>query len=335
MKSTGAEKNTSAPSWGAPPVQLGERRILRPGRLRWLRAVGWLLLLFFLTAGAFGLPLQWAADHLPPGNEPLQFGGRVAACVVALGCYAVAVRLGEGRGARELGLRPALPGLLSGTLLGLVMMTMIMGVLAATGAYDITVSGWAPAWSGVGLALQAAVTEELWMRALLFRLLWRAFGPVPALIVVAAVFAALHLANPGATALAGATVAMAGVMFCALYALTARLWVPIGVHAAWNLAQGYLFGAAVSGGDLGGSIAVSSAHADAPTWLTGGTFGPEASVISLALVTAVTVGALVHVGRHTRLLRREEEREMQIREGSQLGGDSRLTAVHQPEGVAP
>ena len=64
----------------------------------------------------------------------------------------------------------------------------------------------------MGLALQAAVTEELWMRALLFRLLWRAFGPAPALAVVATVFAALHLANPGATALAGVTVAMAGVI---------------------------------------------------------------------------------------------------------------------------
>ena len=38
-------------------------------------------------------------------------------------------------------------------------------------------------------------------------------------------------------------------MFCALYALTGRLWVPIGLHFAWNFAQGYLFGAAVSGDD--------------------------------------------------------------------------------------
>ena len=296
MSTTGTQTSASPASWGVPPVQLGDHRVLHPGRWRWLRALAWLVLLFFLTAGAFGLPLQWAVDHLPPDNEPLQLAGLVSACLMALGCYALAVRLGEGRGARELALRPAPLGLLSGALLGLVMMTVLMATLAATGAYQITVVGSAPAWRPVGLALQAAVTEELWMRALLFRLLWRAFGPVPALAVVAAVFAALHLANPGATALAGATVAMAGVMFCALYALTGRLWVPIGVHAAWNLAQGYLFGAAVSGGDLGGSITVSTAREGAPTWLTGGAFGPEASVVALALVTAVTVGALVHVG---------------------------------------
>ena len=130
------------------------------------------------------------------------------------------------------------------------------------------------------------------MRALLLRLLWRAFGPVPAFAVVALVFGGLHLANRGATALAGVAVAVAGLMFCALYALTGRLWVPIGLHLAWNFAQGYLFGATVSGNDLGGSIALSTARPGTQAWLTGGTFGPEASVFALLLVSSMTVGAL-------------------------------------------
>jgi uncharacterized protein len=277
--------------WGIP-VQLGERRVLHPGRWRWLRALGWLVLLFFLTGVAFGLPAQAAIDRLPPGNEPLQFVGLLVAAATALGCYALAVWLGEGRGASELALRPALSGFAAGAALGLLMMALLMGILVATGAYDITVVGATPAWTGIGLALQAAVTEELWMRALLLRLLWRAFGPVPAFIVAALVFGGLHLANPGATPLAGATVVMAGLMFCALYAWTGRLWVPIGVHLAWNLAQGYLFGATVSGGNLGGSILLSTARPGAPAWLTGGTFGPEASVLALILVATVTVAAL-------------------------------------------
>ena len=172
-------------------------------------------------------------------------------------------------------------------------MTALMGLLAVTGLYDITLSGGAaPPWAGLGLALQAAVTEELWMRALLFRLLWRAFGPVPAFTIAALVFGALHLANPGASPLAGATVVAAGLMFCALYTVTGRLWVPIGVHLAWNLAQGYLFGASVSGAGLGSSIASSTARPGAPVWLTGGNFGPEASVFAVIMISAVTVGVL-------------------------------------------
>ena len=47
------------------------------------------------------------------------------------------------------------------------------------------------------------------MRALLFGLLWRAFGTLPAFALSALVFGALHLANPGATFVAGATVTLA------------------------------------------------------------------------------------------------------------------------------
>ncbi len=273
-------------------LQLGERRVLHPGRGRWLRALGWAVLLFFLTGVAFGLPAQAAVDLLPPGNAALQFVGLLVAAVAALGCYALAVRLGEGRGASELALRPALPGLAIGAAFGLLMMSILMGVLVATGAYKITVVGATPAWTGLGLAVQAAVTEELWMRALLLRLLWRAFGPVPAFTVAALVFGGLHLANPGATPLAAATVVMAGLMFCALYALTGKLWVPIGLHLAWNLAQGYLFGATVSGGNLGGSILLSTVRPGVPVWLTGGTFGPEASLPALILVSTATLCAL-------------------------------------------
>jgi hypothetical protein len=321
-------------TWAVPPVPLGERRVLHPGRRRWLRALAWLVLLFFLTAGAFGVPLQWAVDHLPAGSAPVQLAGLVGACVVALGCYALAVRLGEGRAAGELALRPAPAELVIGGLLGLAMMTVRMGTLAATGAYDITILGAAPAWSGVGLAVQAAVTEELWMRALLFRLLWRAFGPVPAFAACAVVFAALHLANPGANPLAGATVAVAGVMFCALYALTGRLWVPIGVHATWNFAQGYLFGAAVSGGDLGGSVAVSTARTGAPNWLTGGAFGPEASIVALVLVTVVTLAALALIRRRTHLVPRAAAHEVHSATGGSFAETTPLTGATHNEGVA-
>jgi membrane protease YdiL (CAAX protease family) len=209
-------------------VQLGERRVLRPGRWRWLRALGWLLLLFFLTAAAFGLPLQVVVDLLPPGNGFSALVGPLVGSATALGSYVLAVRLGEGRWTGELSLRPALPGLAVGALLGLAMMAALMGTMVVTDLYDITLVGGAPLWAGLGLALQAAVTEELWMRALLLRLLWRAFGPIPAFAIAALVFGALHLANPGATALAGATATAAGLMFCAFYALTGRLWVPIG-----------------------------------------------------------------------------------------------------------
>lgn len=274
-------------------MERGERRILHDGRRLWLRTLAWLVLLFFLTAAAFGLPLQAGVDLLPPERTDLQFGATLLASTCALVLYAFAVRLGEGRQPSELALRPALKGLAVGVALGLLLMVILMAVMAVSGLYAITWVGLVPMWGGLSLAVQAAVTEELWMRALIFRLLWRVLGPLPAFALSALVFGALHLANPGATIVAGATVTLAGLMFCALYTLTGRLWVPIGLHLAWNFAQGSLFGAAVSGGQLGSSVAHSTAREATEEWLTGGTFGPEASVLALLLISLVTVGALV------------------------------------------
>ena len=104
---------TDPDRWGLR-VQLEERGVLHHGRWLWLRALAWFVLVFFLTAAAFGLPLQAAADLLSPGDAAQQLVGVVVACTAALSCYALAVRLGEGRTARELALRPALPGLAVG-----------------------------------------------------------------------------------------------------------------------------------------------------------------------------------------------------------------------------
>jgi len=75
----------------------GERRVLHRGRWRWLRALSWLVLVFFLTAAGFGLPLRAAVDQFPPGNPALGLAGILLTDAAALGCYLLAVRLGERR----------------------------------------------------------------------------------------------------------------------------------------------------------------------------------------------------------------------------------------------
>ncbi|WP_342250648.1 CPBP family intramembrane glutamic endopeptidase [Sphingomonas sp. OTU376] len=144
-----------------------------------------------------------------------------------------------------------------------------------------------------GLALQSAVVEELLVRGVILRLLWRTFGPVVAFAASAALFGLGHAFNPGATVMSVVCIALeAGIMLGALYALTGRLWMSIGVHGAWNFTQGYVFGAAVSGGNFGPSLARSIAHTDANVWLSGGGFGPEASLPALLVCTAVGLVAL-------------------------------------------
>lgn len=272
----------------AQPVALGERGLLRPGKLRGLRACGWAVLLFFLVAVPSGALAHFLAGVWPKANEPMQFVASLSGALGALGIYALAVRLAEKREASEIALRPLLPQLCIGLLAGVAMFAGIMGIMAVFGLYDIQAAGPASAWTPLRKALQAGVVEELLMRAVLLRLVWRAFGPWVAFAVSCAVFGFSHLGNPNATVFAAACIALeAGVMLGAFYALTGRIWISIGTHIAWNFTQGYLFGAAVSGTALGPAIARSTPDATLPQWLTGGAFGPEASLPGLLVCLAV------------------------------------------------
>jgi hypothetical protein len=60
----------------------------------------------------------------------------------------------------------------------------------------------------------------------------------------------------------------------------ALTWLPIGLHFGWNLTEGGIFGAAVSGGQYTGVIV---APLSGPPFITGGAFGPEASIAAVAV----------------------------------------------------
>ena len=276
-------------AFSSVPIALGARRILRPGRLLWLRAIAWMVALVFLIALSFGPGMQAIQGLLPKGDPRIGFLTNVSGAAIALAAYAIFVRVGEDRLPAELAPVPALPQLLAGVAIGTAMFASVMAIMAVSGLYRITWHGPAPAWHAGGLAIQAAVIEEIIVRGVILRLLWRAFGPLIAFAISAILFGAGHIFNPGATVFAAICVALeAGVMLGAFYALTGRLWMSIGVHAAWNFAQGYLFGAVVSGSVIGPAVARSVARPGAQGWLTGGMFGPEASLP--ALLVCVSIG---------------------------------------------
>lgn len=272
----------------AQPLVLGEHGVLKPGRLRWLRACSWAILLFFLVAIPTGVFTRFFGGFWPKTNEPMQFVVSFLGALVALGIYVLAVRLAEKRNPSEIALRPMLPQLGIGLLTGAAMFSAVMGIMAVFGLYDIQAIDPAPALTPLRKALQAGVVEELMMRAVLLRLMWRAFGPWTAFAVSSAVFGFSHLSNPNATVFAAVCIALeAGVMLGAFYALTGRIWVSIGAHLAWNFTQGYVFGAAVSGIELGPAMARSTPNVGMPEWLTGGAFGPEASFPGMVVCLAV------------------------------------------------
>ena len=202
--------------------------------------------------------------------------------------YRTYVKLVEKRVATELSGTRAVQELSKGLLLGALLLSLTIGVLAALGVYRVTgIQGWVPMLATVPAFILAAVLEEVVMRGVVFRILEQWLGSWIALAISAALFGLLHLLNPGVTLLnAGAVMLEAGIMLAAAYMLTRRLWLCIGIHFAWNFTQGGIFSAAVSGGAIKGLL---QSRLTGPAWLTGGAFGVEASVVALVLCVAAGV----------------------------------------------
>jgi CAAX protease family protein len=215
------------------------------------------------------------------------------AAVLALLCFVLYVgtcKLIERREPMELAANRALPELGAGLIAGLLLFSALMGILWLAGAYHPAgIAGATPQVAkGFVLALFAGILEELLFRGLLFRMFSTLFGTWGALGLTSALFGAAHLANRGATLTSGIAIALeAGLLLGSAYAATRRLWLPIGLHIGWNFSEGSIFGMSVSGGVTEPGLIRGSLSGREV--LTGGAFGPEASIVAVLLGLALSI----------------------------------------------
>lgn len=92
------------------------------------------------------------------------------------------------------------------------------------------------------------------------------------------VFGLLHAANPNASLLSTTGIVLAGLFLAYGWVRTKQLWLPIGFHFGWNFFQGTIFGFPVSGTS---GFHLLQLEDTSTTWLSGGAFGPEASILIL------------------------------------------------------
>ena len=215
--------------------------------------------------------------------------GAAVLAVLVLATYILASRLIERRIPTELAGNRAVPECATGIVLGFLLFAIVMTILFAVGVYHPggwgTTSGLA---NGLFFAVLAGIMEEVLFRGLLFRLSSKIVGTWGALIFTAGLFGLAHLLNRGATVRSSLAIALeAGMLLGAAYAATQRLWLPIGLHAGWNFTEGSLFGMTLSGNIMG--VGLLRGSLSGPQVLTGGAFGPEASIVAVmvCLVAAV------------------------------------------------
>jgi uncharacterized protein len=144
------------------------------------------------------------------------------------------------------------------------------------------------------LLAAASLAEEVAFRGYPFQRLIDALGPFLATMVASVIFAAAHMFNPGANRASFLVTVFSSWLLSAAYLRTRALWLAWGWHFAWNASMTLLFGLPVSG--ITQFSPVIQSNTIGPFWMTGGNYGPEASVVA-AIVILVGIFLVYRVTR--------------------------------------
>lgn len=252
---------------------------------RWKAFIRFPLTRIFLAGLIVGIPfilVQRVVPLLPLGHTAANVLKAGVCILVACGMYRLAVRVLERRDATEFALKSAPVELGRGLATGALLFAATIGILAVLGVYRVTGTG---PWSSVIIPFAVAsvigTAEEIVFRGIIFRITEESLGTWIALLISAMIFGLLHLIGPNSTILGALSIVVGpSLLLTGAYKATGRLWFPIGLHVAWNFTQEGIFGVMVSGHPAKGLLLGTLSG---PEWLSGGTFGAEASVVATLL----------------------------------------------------
>ena len=277
---------------GSSPV--GESGALRP-----TIAARYRLLVFVLAAAAGILGLRVALASFE-GTASTVFGVRIPAFYVTMSGGLLlghwwTIRSVEPRGWSAVSLGRAQlrwPALAAGVALGAVAVGGPSALLLLAGWLRIEPSppgDWVrAALTTLAVLVPAALWEELLTRGYLFALIRDAVGARRAIVVTSVMFGLLHVQNAGATWQSIALVTLAGIFLGSILVATGSLYAAWAAHVAWNFVMAGVLHTTVSGFGMG---APNYRTVDAgPDWATGGTWGPEAGLITgLGLLSGIYI----------------------------------------------
>lgn len=173
-----------------------------------------------------------------------------------------------------------------------ILMIVIYSTLALTGSLksglnaDLSIVAWLLGMLGF---MFQGMSEEVVMRGYLMNGLAPKWGVPLAMFLNSALFAALHLANPGLSNLALFNLFLAGLFFSAIFYVTDNMWLTGALHSFWNFIMGMVFGVQVSGLDKMESIWLTEFTKGRDLY-TGGAFGFEGGlVVTLVMLLAIAI----------------------------------------------
>lgn len=124
--------------------------------------------------------------------------------------------------------------------------------------------------------------EELVFRGYLFQNMTHGMGLKWAVLISCVIYGLIHASNPNATVLSSVIIIAFGFLRIYGYLATKMLWLSMGMHIGWNFFQGPIFGFAASGHTK--ATLIQHSFTSDKSYLTGGEFGPEGSIIILPIL---------------------------------------------------
>ncbi len=273
-------------------------------------------LLLFGTAAP---PAPTVATHTAPDLQNLPLSPYILIegldfAAILLVSFFMATLENRSLGVFGLGGRHPLAHFLQGTLWGLFALSLLIAILHGLHllVFDTLLlhgpSILAAAASQLTLFLLVGLYEEYLFRGYIQFTLTRALLSVgnrlsprhartiafwTAALLTSAIFLYAHTRNTGETPLGLIQIFLAGIVFVFALWRTGSLWWGIGFHMAWDWSQSFLYGVPDSGGLLQGRLFAT--HALGKPLLSGGTVGPEGSVLCIPIfLLTILVLALIH-----------------------------------------
>jgi membrane protease YdiL (CAAX protease family) len=242
-------------------------------------------------------PIRFLGGEMVADTIPLLIAAALAS--------ALAMMIFESKGLGDLGFswaRGTARNLLTGLAFGFGGALLLIGPAMALGLahyehVEHADVSWRAALFMPALLFCGAAGEEILFRGFLLQYLMKGYGPWAGILGTGALFGLLHANNPSATTLGVINTAGFGVLFGAALWRSHDLWMPIGMHFAWNTILPFL------GADLSGiTIRVTEYRLvwrGGDLW-SGGKYGPEASLMASAVLVVLFLilwKVPVHKGR--------------------------------------
>jgi uncharacterized protein len=176
---------------------------------------------------------------------------------------------------------------------GIAAITVLLVAMHGVGLFDfgrlaihgIRVFKFAGFWAVFFLVV--GLYEDFLFRAYSLITLSETAGFWPAALLLSILFGWIHLGNRGETWVGALGAAFIGLFFCLTLRRTGSLWFAVGMHAAWDWGESFLYSVPDSGLIVPGHFLNSSLHG--PRWLSGGSVGPEGSVLLFLVIAGMWV----------------------------------------------